>query len=89
MKRNHIFVAEDGATFETAAECKEHEAWASIGNLVNLTENDILAALNRSNMPLANALERAGAIIAAKRRESGELKRARKLRAAPPMPDAA
>lgn len=81
MKRNQVFVADDGTQFETAKECKEHEVQSSLKSLVGRTEEDILAAIGRLDIPLANALERAGKIIAGARRESGELRRTKKVAA--------
>jgi hypothetical protein len=78
MKRSHVFEAADGKTFATAGECKAHEESEALSLLLDLSEHDIMSALARSNVPLADAFERAGNIIAAKRRESGDLKRAPK-----------
>jgi hypothetical protein len=79
MKRIHTFEASDGMTFTTAEDCKAHEETQALSLLRDLTEQDIMSALARSNIPLANAIERAGNIIGTKRRESGELKRAKKM----------
>jgi len=88
MKRNQVFVAEDGTQFETSAECREHEAKVSIQILVGLTAVQVENAMDRSNVALSDAIERAGKIISARRRESGELRRTKKrMAAAPPMPE--
>jgi hypothetical protein len=79
MKRSQIFEAEDGTTFATAAECRRYEEIVSLSSVLgNLEPKDIHAGLIREHAELADALERAGSIIAAKRRQDGELKRASK-----------
>lgn len=78
MKKSHVFEAKDGTTFQTAEACKKHEDQIFFGQLCELTTLDVMESLDRTNVPLADAFERAGNIIAAKRRESGELKRTKK-----------
>ena len=69
-------VAEDGTEFDTKAECRDYEELIEIANLLSdKAPFQILDAIHRKNLPLANAIERAGTIIAAKRRESGDLRR--------------
>lgn len=76
MKRSHIFEADDGTTFETAAACKAHEERQLLREMLcGRLADEIDLALDRTNIDLADAIERAGNIIAAKRRESGELRR--------------
>jgi hypothetical protein len=73
------FEADDGSTFYTAADCREYEQQlAMIDLLIGRTEEQVRNALARLDIPLANAIERAGNIIADKRRESGELRRKKK-----------
>jgi hypothetical protein len=78
MKRTPGFTADDGTWFATAKECKQHEQLAFVDLLKNLPPSRIFDALDRIDIPLAAAFERAGAIIAAKRLASGELKRTKK-----------
>ena len=79
MKRTHTFIADDGTEFATAAECKRYEETKALSaRLSDLSFTEIANAISRLNLDLAAAIERAGSIIAAKRRESGELKRAAK-----------
>jgi hypothetical protein len=75
MKRIRLFEANDGRTFATAAECKEHDDRAFATLLEGLSNDAVADALDRRNTELSDAFERAGAIIGAKRRGSGELKR--------------
>ena len=75
MKQTKVFEAEDGTTFATAAECKRYEEIESLVDLLSgLTVENVGAAFDRAD-PIADAFERAGAIIAKKRRASGKLKR--------------
>ena len=69
----------DGAEFPTEAEAKAHEEQHFAVMLCALSREDVDAALDRKPeaLALADAIEKAGAIIARKRRESGELRRAR------------
>jgi len=78
------FLAFDGKVFDTAQECERHEGMRPERLVVGLTAADVEAALQRINLPLAEAFEALGAKIARARRESGELKRARKGNSAPP-----
>jgi hypothetical protein len=78
MKKSHVFEATDGKTFVTSEECKRHEELANLALLEGLSPEDIHEAIARTNIPLADAIERVGNIIADKRRESGELRHAAK-----------
>jgi hypothetical protein len=75
MKRTHTFTADDGTTFATARECNQHEQLEMITNsLCHLEITQVCAALERTDILLSDAFERAGNIIAAKRRASGDVK---------------
>lgn len=79
MKHTHTFEADDGTTFATVAECKKHDELNSLLVLLSgLSPVAICDALGRIDTELAEAFERAGNIIANKRRDSGELKRVAK-----------
>jgi hypothetical protein len=77
MKRIRLFEANDGRTFATAAECREHDDRSLVTLLEGLSNDAVADAIERRNIELADAFERAGAIISAKRRGSGELRRAK------------
>jgi hypothetical protein len=81
MKRAQIYKAEDGETFDTAEKCQMHERKKLVANLCSLTEDDIEAALRRDAdaVSLAAYLERAGNIIAAKRRADGDMRKRKAL----------
>jgi hypothetical protein len=69
MKRAEGYTADDGTWFATERGCKLHEEIASLCNLLSGQHDTAIGtAFDRANTPLANAIERAGAIIAAKRR---------------------
>lgn len=75
----HMIEADDGTKFDTAAECKRYEGEQLLAiHLSELNAPQVMSALTRSDVALADAIERAGYIIAAKRRKSGKLKRAKK-----------
>jgi hypothetical protein len=78
MRQTKVFEAEDGTQFATAAECKTHEAMEWRTKLSGLTDGEVCRALDRADPELANAFEKAGAIIARKRRESGDVRRRKK-----------
>jgi hypothetical protein len=78
MKRTNVYEAEDGTRFATVAECKSHEEKQFMDIFVGLSTASVMEAFNRKDVKLADAFERAGNVIGAKRRESGELKRAKK-----------
>jgi hypothetical protein len=77
MKRTQVYEANDGTKFSTSDECKKHEEISSLALLERLSPEDINEALQRTNIPLADAFERIGNIIAERRRQSGGLKRAK------------
>src|SRR5271170_3515837 len=65
------FTADDGTEFATEAECKEYEAQQNILDLLEgMSKTSVMSALARTDTQLADAIERAGNIIAARRRES-------------------
>ena len=70
----------DGEEFATEAEARAHESEHFQNLLVGRSDVDIAAALRRDSgqIALADALERAGAVIARPRRAGGDLKRHRK-----------
>lgn len=79
MKQNTTFTADDGTVFGTHAECKTYEKTIMfVKLLVGLTEDQIMAALNRTDIKLADAFERAGNIILASRLARGESRRGKK-----------
>lgn len=78
MKREAGFRADDGTWFSTAVECRTHERKADLKRFLGLDEGQLQAGLDRADLPLANAIELAGNIIAKKRRADGGLKRKRK-----------
>jgi len=79
MKQTKVFEADDGTQFPTAAECKVYEEYGYLYDLLSALDSaQIRDALDRTDVKLADAFERAGGIIAAKRRESGELRRRKK-----------
>lgn len=76
MKRTSEFTAVDGTRFETAAGCREHEARPGLlSTLSGRSPAHITAALDRVDEVLANAIERAGNIVARKRRAYGRQRR--------------
>jgi len=89
MRRSSVYEANDGMTFATAAECKHHEQIECQTKLVGLTDGDICAAIKREDIPLADAIERIGSIIADKRRLDGVIKRRPKNKPNPADPNAA
>ena len=79
-------LADDGTPFETAAQCREYEEQEKLaGLLTDMSKADVLEALSRVDVHLANAIERAGNIIAAKRRADGDLRRKKKTDAEKPV----
>ena len=68
------FVADDGKIFDTAEECKAHEA--TLVSLVGLTQADLDEAFANPAGPLAALIERTGRELAKKRLEAGVRKRA-------------
>ena len=78
MKRAMQYVADDGEQFGTADECKQHDRHNKLMLLVNLIEDEIKAAIDGTDLKLAEAIEFAGNLVAENRRASGRLKRKRK-----------
>lgn len=70
--------AKDGTRFATADECKRHEHNIRLKSLVNMNDEQLEAALLRTDIPLADAIEFAGTLIAQKRRADGGAKRKKK-----------
>ena len=75
MKTVTRFTADDGETFDTAEACKAHEAEAVTKKLVGLTLEQIVAAIDRKDIPLATALEEIGARCNRARLAAGEVRR--------------
>lgn len=69
------YEAFDGATFDTAAECRQHERDMAPKRLEGLTADQVAAALDRSDPELAEAVERCAYLISSARKAAGELKR--------------
>ena len=69
------FEAWDGKKFDTAQKCKDYEAGALHLRLANLPPEKIKAALDRTDIDLADALEDAGMLIRELRRKNGDLRR--------------
>jgi len=78
MKSITKFVADDGKEFDSADACRAHEEAASFEMLVGLTTDQLQRALSREDGVLADAIERLGRKIQAKRLEAGETRRTRK-----------
>ncbi len=78
MKRMTGYEASDHAWFETREACKAHEEGINLKCLAHMDAEQVKSALDRTNIPLANAIEFAGQLIAGKRRASGDMKRRRK-----------
>jgi len=72
------YVAFDGTEFPTEETCREYEASEWPQRFVGLTITEVEAALNRTDLELAAAFERAGMQIRALRYEAGDLRRPRK-----------
>lgn len=80
-----VYEAFDGTRFDTEGECRKYEDDSWTLRLVGLTIEQVNDALERSNIDLADAFERAGARIASLRREQGEFRRARNGEKAAPQ----
>ena len=76
------YLAFDGKVFESVEECAAHEAARPEARVVGLTADQVAAALARTDVDLADAFEALGSKIARARRESGDLKRTRKVNGA-------
>jgi hypothetical protein len=72
------YIANDGKAFDTEADCRAHEdqAWRKL--LLKLKPEDLEAALGRQNVPLADALEKAGRLCGEARRKAGLFKHRRR-----------
>jgi hypothetical protein len=75
MERKIEYEANDGTRFETREECRQHDRKLKLASLLHLDEANLLAAIEREDIALADAIEFAGTLIAEKRRQSGELRR--------------
>lgn len=79
-----VYQARDGKEFASEAECKAHERKTAGGALVGLTEAQIAAALDRTDVELADAIEAFAYEIGKRRKASGVLKRAPKAKGQTP-----
>lgn len=80
------YEAFDGARFATASECRAHERERSHLLLVNLTLEQVEAAMSRKDADLADAIELCGLKINRERRADGDLKRQRQPKPASETP---
>jgi hypothetical protein len=80
MKVRTKYVAFDGVSFNSEAECRAYEAKLAHVRLVNLTIEQIEAALSGTDPDLADAIEQIGTRIGRARRERGELRHQRKAK---------
>jgi len=71
------FKAFTGVVFPTEADCRAHEREMAHRRLIGLTEEQVMAAVERRDVELAEAIEAVGTKIAADRRAAGEFRRAR------------
>ncbi len=76
-KEVRVWRTRDGRHFDNEAEARAYEKENFVLLLIGLTNDDVFAALSRQDRDLADAIERAGAVIKAKRLGSGELRRQR------------
>ena len=74
-KTVETFYAFDDTPFTTQEACEKYEAENFAKRLVGLTEEEVQAALTRTDPDLAEAFEKAGNTIGKLRREAGEFKR--------------
>jgi hypothetical protein len=79
MKRTMDYEAHDGARFATADECRKHERHIKLSRIIDLTGDEVMAAINLEDLQLADAIEFAGNLITKARRENGNLKRKPKV----------
>lgn len=75
-----FYVSFDNKEFDTAADCRHYERESSPARLVGLTEEQVEAALDRTDAELAEAIEECGKRITAKRLADGDRKRNRKAK---------
>lgn len=80
------YEAADGTLLDSAEDCRAYEIEHPELLLVGLTLNQLRAAIARTDVDLAYALETIGAAIARGRRAHGELRRERRTPAAEPLP---
>ena len=78
-----VFVAFDGSSFDTAAECRAYERDNIHLALVGLTVENIEAALSRDDLPLGDAIEAVAYRIRQTRVAAGDMKRERRKTAEP------
>lgn len=77
MKTVTMFEAFTGAVFPTEVDCRAHERENAHRRMIGLTEEQVMAAIERRDPELAEAIEAVGTRIANDRRAAGEFKRAR------------
>lgn len=75
MREVRIYAAFDGTRFDTADECRAHEASNIESRLIGLTAEQLAAAVARTDTELGDAIEQVAGRIARARREAGDLKR--------------
>jgi hypothetical protein len=76
----HRFESEDGLSFATAKECMEHENKTKLTRLANMTAEEVMAAVDGTDLELADEIEFVGQLIAKNRRKRGVLRRAPKTK---------
>lgn len=90
-QRAEVFIADDGTKFHTEDECLAHEARIRAARpetiVAGRTPDELLAAINGGDRPLADAVEALARKVAKGRAERGEWKRPRT--AAEPVEEAA
>lgn len=84
MERVDAWKAFTGTVFPTQEACLAHEREQAHVRLVGLTLEQVMAAIERRDLELADAIEVVGTRIANDRREAGEFKRQRKSAAQEP-----
>jgi len=82
------YSAFDGVEFYNETECRNYEAKLAHVRLINLSIEQIEAALSGADPDLADCIERIGAKIGHARRDRGELRHQRKAKDAPLDPPA-
>lgn len=70
-----LYRAFDGREFDTATECRAHERDHAPAMLVDLSAEQVQAAVTRADPDLAEAIERVAYLIASARKAAGDLKR--------------
>lgn len=84
MERVDAWKAFTGTVFPTQEACLAHEREQAHVRLVGLSLEQVMAAIERRDLELADAIEVVGTRIANDRREAGEFKRQRKSAAPEP-----